>query len=358
MLTITTIPARQLSPAHLAAWAEIVESHPEFDSPYFRPEFTQAVAAVRSDVEIGVLEECGEPVGFFPFQRSRWGCGRPVGGPLSDFHAAIVRPGVEWTLDALLAACRLKSWRFHHLLASQPQFAPWHTGSEGSPYLDLQGGFAAYQQRLRERGSGVFKDVARKRRKLEREVGPVRFEFHTSDPHVLRTLLDWKSQQYRRTGLTDVFRFDWTLRLLENLLEYRGEEFAGVISALYAGDHLVAAHMGLRSGRILHYWFPTYNIEFGRCSPGLVMMGEFARTAEHEGIARIDLGKGSEDFKLNFMTGRTMVAEGLIERRPLSRAVRASCIRLREWLRSSPLAGPVELPLRWTRPLRVWLRFR
>ena len=55
----------------------------------FGPEFTQAVAAVRGDVEVGVLEERGEPVGFFPFQRSRRNVARPVGGKMSDFQGLI-----------------------------------------------------------------------------------------------------------------------------------------------------------------------------------------------------------------------------------------------------------------------------
>ena len=79
-MNIRLIPAEQLTPEHVAAWADIQRAEAALDSPYFRPEFTQAVAAVRGDVEVGVLEEGGEPVGFFPFQRGRGNVARPVGG--------------------------------------------------------------------------------------------------------------------------------------------------------------------------------------------------------------------------------------------------------------------------------------
>ena len=42
--------------------------NPQLDNPFFRPEFTQAVAAVRDDVEVAVLEIQQQPVGFFPYQ--------------------------------------------------------------------------------------------------------------------------------------------------------------------------------------------------------------------------------------------------------------------------------------------------
>ena len=83
------------------AWSQIQRDNEELASPYFRPEFTQAVASVRGDVEVAVLEDHGEIVGFFPYQRGRGGVARPVGGRLSDFQGVVARKGVA--LDA--SAC-------------------------------------------------------------------------------------------------------------------------------------------------------------------------------------------------------------------------------------------------------------
>ena len=72
-----------LRPASLAAvhwqrWSEIQAAEPALESPYFRPEFTQAVAQVRRDVEVAVMFEGSDAIAFFPFQRGPLNIGKPV----------------------------------------------------------------------------------------------------------------------------------------------------------------------------------------------------------------------------------------------------------------------------------------
>src|SRR5262245_59819884 len=182
----------------IAAWSDIQRSEPSLDSPYFRPEFTQAVAAVRNDVEVAVLDESGRPVGFLPFQRSSWNSGRPVGGALSDFQGLIARAGINCDPLRLLRACGLFTWHFSHLVAGQTWLAPFVWKEVDSPYIDLSDGIDDY---LASRVSGC-RFIARygqKKRKLTREVGPVRCEFHQADPTTLDTCIRWKQEQYWRT---------------------------------------------------------------------------------------------------------------------------------------------------------------
>jgi len=83
------IAAHELDAGLVAAWRSIQEREPRFESPYFCPEFTRAVGAVRDDVRVVVIENDGRPAGFFPHQRAAWGRGSPVGGPVSDYHGVI-----------------------------------------------------------------------------------------------------------------------------------------------------------------------------------------------------------------------------------------------------------------------------
>ena len=159
----TVIPASELSPAQVDAWSQIQRDNAELASPYFRPEFTQAVAPVRGDVEVAVLEEGGEMVGFFPYQRWRGGIARPVGGRLSDFQGVVVRTGVAWNAEQLLRSCRLKAWHFDHLLASQEPLRPYHWLVEDSPYVDLSGGFSACIARRGRQGENPFPHITGKR---------------------------------------------------------------------------------------------------------------------------------------------------------------------------------------------------
>ncbi|QDU93055.1 GNAT family N-acetyltransferase [Lignipirellula cremea] len=358
MCEIRTIEPRQLTPELIAAWSTIQQSLPAFGSPYFRPEFTQQVARVRSDVRIAVLEQQGQPVGFFPYQYSGMGVLVPVGGKFSDYHGVIAPPEVEWTASQLLAACGASAWRFDHLVAEQQPFARYHGNVAGSPYLYLADGYEAYEQERKSSGSKELTKLARKKRKLDREEGPLRFEYDTRDPQVFETLLAWKRDQYERTGLTDVFQFPWTTELLQNIWDCREPDFSGLMSALYLGDRLIAMHFGMRSGPIMHSWFPAYDREFYKASPGLILLTEIAKVASDQGVTIFDLGKGDAEYKTNLKSGDFMVAEGEIELRPMARLLRNGYRASRDWIKASPLRGPAQIPWRMIRPLRDWMAFR
>jgi CelD/BcsL family acetyltransferase involved in cellulose biosynthesis/glycosyltransferase involved in cell wall biosynthesis len=311
-MKFTTLRADQLTADHLRAWSDLQRADPALDSPFFRPEFTRAVAAVRPGVRVAVLEEGGAPAGFFPFQDRGWGIGGPVGGRLCDFQGVVARPGLAWRADELVRACGLLAWDFDHLVASQGAFVPYHYATAGSAFMDLSKGFEAYADERRRTGSRLLRQTQRLALKLGREVGPVRFEPHAADPHVLATLIDWKAAQYRRTGATNVFAFGWTVRLLERAVGERGEAFAGKLSALYAGGRLIAIDLGLRSYGVLHGWFPAYHPGFAQYSPGTILLLEIAKAAEALGLRRYDLGKGPEPYKARFMSGAIPVAEGSV----------------------------------------------
>jgi CelD/BcsL family acetyltransferase involved in cellulose biosynthesis len=357
-MKITVLPASRLAPEHLVAWDAFQRADAALDSPFFRPEFMRAVAAVRDDVEVAVMEEGGEPAAFFPFQRGRWQIARPVGGPMSDFHGVVARPGLAWDAGELVRGCGLTAWDFNHLPAAQEPFAAYQLAASESPYMDLSGGFEGYQAGRRRAGSQKVTQTLRKARKLEREVGPLRFEAHTTDPRAFAALLEWKVAQYHDTAATNVFSFPWTVRLLEHILGTSREAFAGMLSALYVGDRPAAVHCGMRCGSILHYWFPAYDTELSKYSPGLVLLIEMARAADALGVRRIDLGRGASEYKSSLMSGAIPLAEGTVAVSSPVRALRVGWQRTRAWVKSSALAAPARVVGRLTRPLRGWLALR
>ncbi|HZZ30148.1 MAG TPA: GNAT family N-acetyltransferase [Pirellulales bacterium] len=356
-MKITTFPAAQLSQEHWTAWSEVQRSEKEFDSPYFRPEFTQAVAAVRNDVEVGVLEQAGEMVGFFPYQRAR-GIARPVGGRLSDFQGVIVRRNVEWNLVELLKRCRLKAWHFDHAVSSQQKLHPYHRHVEDSPYADFSDGFTNYAAQHVQCGGDQFPNITEKARKLERRIGPLRFEAETNDTQVFDTLLRWKQQQYVRSGATNVFSFAWTRAVLERIFGCREEAFAGTLCALYAGEKLMAAHFGMRSYGVQHYWFPSYATEFAKFSPGMVRDLEFIKSLAAMGCRRLDFGKGMDQHKQYFMSGASQVAVGSVDLRPVRGIAQRQWHRAYAWARRSPLRKPARVPARVLYRIREWFAFQ
>ena len=171
---------------------------------------------------------------------------------------------------------------------------------------------------------------------------------------VLECLLDWKSRQYARIRAVNPFARPGTLDFLRRLLELRGSEFQGVLSALYFGDRLAAVHLGLRCRNVLHVWFPTYNEELGKYSPGIIYLLEQAAAAAALGIQRIDLGGGNEAFKARFRCFGTPVAEGAVGLGALSTSVQRTWLYTKQWVQSSRFRKPARAVLRGMRGLFLY----
>jgi CelD/BcsL family acetyltransferase involved in cellulose biosynthesis len=312
-MTYDAIPARELSPDLIERWSTIQGQSASFASPYFRPEFTQAVAAVRNDVFIGLLAHESRIVGFFPFHRKRGGVARPIGLGLSDYHGVIAEPGTEWTAEGLMQGCKLVRWDFNHLLADQRQFAPYYSAVAESPIIDVSQGFEAFEESRDRAGRKYIAEVQRKRKKLGEQVGPLSFTCHSANRDVLRQMMAWKSAQCRRTGSVDFFSLAWCVRLIERIHDSQEPGFGGILACLHAGDTLVAVHFAMYASRVWHSWFPAYNHELDEYSPGSILLLEMIKSASEKGIEYIDLGKGLPLYKKRVMTGAIPVAEGCVE---------------------------------------------
>lgn len=346
----------ELSDHDWSIWKELVSNTPGIDSPFFRPEFTRQVTAVRDDARIGVIAKQGTTLGFLPYQKT----GRsthPLGGRLSEYHGVIIDPGIDWCPSQLLQACGIRSWHFDHLPDSQSILKRYSWGENSNPVINLQNGFDAYRSDKKRSGSSIGQ-TERKARKMEREIGPLRFEWNQSSTSVIAKLIEWKTEQHRRTGVLEIFQYSWIKELIENLSNTSEAEFSSPLSALYAGDHLVAVHLGLASRTNLHMWIPTYDIAYQKYSPGLILLLHILESAASRGIERVDFGPGEERFKQEFKTGDTIVHEGMVGLNRLETGSRAIWYRTKRAIRNSRYRNVLEAPLKATRKLRQRLAFR
>lgn len=115
------------------------------------------------------------------------------------------------------------------------------------------------------------------------------------------------------------------------------EGFAGMLSLLYAGDWLVAGHFGMRSRTVWHYWFPAYDPEVAKYSPGLNLALKMAAYAPSAGLSTIELGRMRAEYKRRLMNRDVLVASGSVDCR-LSARVRSLAKRL--WRQIGLPAGP------------------
>ncbi|MEU6538419.1 GNAT family N-acetyltransferase [Streptomyces sp. NPDC047000] len=318
-----------LSPSLHRAWQSTMDDSPEYANPFLAPQFATAIARCRGGARVAVLREDGEPVGFLPYRRHPLGIGRAIGLGLSDCQGLVHLPGVSWDAGELLGACGLSVLEFDHLVERQKPFDRYVRGWFASPVIDLgdpgepgdRG--SAYLERLRTAAPRRTRTTLAKERRLAREAGEVRFVFDERDPRMLRLLMRWKSDQYRRTGRMDRFARPWIVDLVDGLFRTRDEHFTGVLSVLYAGDRPVAAHFGPRSRTVLAAWFPAYDPEFRRYSPGLIMHLRMAEAAGRAGVRQVDLGRGEMEYKDWLKTGELRVGEGFATRpRPVAAAYR------------------------------------
>lgn len=325
---ISVIRPDELGASDLDRWRSFQCSGPTAH-PFLSPEFVLAVGRLRRRVRVAVLEDVGGVVGFFPFERGRWGYGTPPAPGLTDAHGLVHAPDAEWDPQQLLRACGLSVWEFDHLVDGQKPFERFQSMRVPSPVMDLTGGYAAFRAEVRARSKTFLSELERKGRALGRDHGPLTFTLGSADVEDLRRIMAWKSEQYQRTCRSDRFRVPWIRDLLEALLATRTETFAGTLSVLRAGDTPIAGHFGLRNGGTLAGWFPAFDAGFRRWSPGLLHHLLLAEHAAAAGIVEIDMGRGAKGYKDCLRSRDLVVAEGRIVRRGPSAAV--------HWARREPV---------------------
>ncbi|WP_253195399.1 GNAT family N-acetyltransferase [Streptomyces sp. JHA26] len=305
---------QELGEGERESWRALRAASRSPRNPFMEPEFTDAVGRVRPGARVAVLYEGGETAGFLPHERGPLGQGRAIGLGVSDCQGAVLRPGLVPDTRRLLRACSLSSLAFDNLEAEQGLFVPYAVEEHATYVIDVEKGYEAYESVLRTQSPKFLKTTLAKERRLGRQVGDVRFVFDEREPAALRTLMEWKSAQYRRTGRRDRFAQEWITRLVGRLAETRAPECTGTLSVLYAGDRPVAAHFGLRSASVLACWFPAYDPDFAKYSPGLVLHLRMAEAAAAAGVGLLDMGRGAAEYKDSLKTGELPVYEGTATR--------------------------------------------
>ena len=306
----TVVRPEDIGPAEQARWRSFAEQ-PSLGNPFLSWSFAQAIGQVRDDARVAVFHEDGRTCGYLAFQVDGDGDGRPIGATICDAQAVLAP--AAWSFDArrLIEAAGMRRWSFDHLTVAQPAFHPYLFRRHRSPVVELGAGYDAFLQEVHGHSKDLLAQVGRRRRKLEREVGPVVCEWQSSQADDdLRSLHEWKSDQYRRDGTWDRFAEPWIAGAVEQLARSRDPACTGLLTSVRAGEHLVAVHFGLLGTDRLSWWFPAYNPDFGRYSPGLILLMDLITEATQRGVHRVDLGRGEHGYKLRVTSRSYEVAEG------------------------------------------------
>jgi CelD/BcsL family acetyltransferase involved in cellulose biosynthesis len=322
------------------AWSVITPRSPLASSPFLSWDFFESVSQVRPDVRVAVFRSAGAIVGCFPYQLRGAGRAGPVAGPINDLHGPLPEQLGREEFSEVLRSAGLSRFDFH----AAPKTA-WNsvgTVSYEIPACRMQLGSMAGDYVRHLYGSRyTIRQQKRKTRAMESKLGSIRMEWETRDDAILDKLLAWKSQQYRRTGAFDVFSMPWTRRLMRNLLHLESEELQGQMSALFAGDELVAVHFGLRRQSLLHCWFPAYAMTHARLSPGTEMFLRMADCAPAKGVTTLDLGVGDEHYKQKLSNESYPLVKGSLDLIPWRMKLRAFGLAAKLQARRLPLGSYV-----------------
>ncbi len=338
----------ELASGELARWHAFQQASAHLDNPFLAPGYALAVDRVRDCVRLAVLEDDQAVVGFFCYDIHGGRAAKPLGGGLSDCEGIVHAPGWRWSPRDLLRACGLTSWGFESLVEEQVP-----DGVRGVqqpiPVMDLTDGYQAYLEDRRGNCRKSVQTVFRKQRKMEREIGELRFEFDDRNPMTLQTLIQWKSDQYRRMSEWDRFAVPWITQLVWDLFDCAALGCSGTLSVLYVADKPAAAYFGLRSSSTLACWFPAYDPALAQYSPGILLHFMMAEAAASRGIGLLNLGRGDHGYKNTLKTGDLVVARGAVDdsspRALLRRAARAPRRYLGPWVKGHPHLDRVA---RWT----------
>jgi CelD/BcsL family acetyltransferase involved in cellulose biosynthesis len=294
------VTPQELDADCIRQWEQLRAANAIYASPFYSPYFAVAVGKVRRDAQVAIFEQDGRIVGFLPFHRVRNGIAKPIGGHFNDYHGPILELGLTLTEPGLLQSAKLDAYDFDHLPSCLGSGLPLTDSSQSSPQMDLSKG---YDQCIGAKGDSWKRgqrDMARKLRKMERELGPVHLEFDCKSDDLFDRHAEMRNALYLRIGLRPDYCTGWEGEVLRSLRKANAPSFCSALSIFFAGSQPVAAHFGLLSDDVFHWWFPAYDLSAQRYSPGLQLIDYCARHVSRKGISTIDFGKGHDRYKALF----------------------------------------------------------
>jgi CelD/BcsL family acetyltransferase involved in cellulose biosynthesis len=293
-------------------WHRFQSRDLDLQNPFLSPEFTLAVRRARSDIKVAIFEDGNEIVGFLPFTQRRLGPALPVAAGYCDAQAIVHSKDFDWTAVNLGGRSGLLAWSFDHLLGEQAALLRSHRYEAYSSVIDLSGGWDAYRTWALQAHKSYVSGLERKRRRLEREFADVSFTYRDRSKEALRWVVEQKSNQCRRNGWRMVFKPNWVMALIEDLHAMREPALQGVVTTLRVNNEIIAAGFDLQSQSIRALWFPTYDVNYSRHSPGAIWLFALAQALAADGVRRFDLGKGSEAYKGQLANVSLPIAEGWV----------------------------------------------
>ena len=288
---------RDMNPEFWRIFSEMRNADPAYDDPFFDPFFARILADVRPDTRIAVAfgEDLTGPIAFWPMHVRPDGWARPIGGPFSDWHGPIVKPGTAIDPAAFLAAAGLSGFTAFGMPAA---LSHGHlTERAGSNMVDVSMGWDAYAAQQSKLYPKHFKKMRRVRRNADRDFSEIRFDFDDISRDAFDWLINRKRQQFLKTGRHDVLSSKWARRMLERLRGHYSPRLSAHLMTLRFDGRVAAAEFNLLSDTTIHGWIIAYDPELSYYAPGYMLQHEILRRMGELGRTTYDFGPGLDYYK-------------------------------------------------------------
>ena len=299
----------ELGPAELTAWEDLRDADPALANPFFSAKFAQTINRHRRDIRTIILEDGRDMVGFLTLQRPTSHAGMTLAAPIGDYFGVIGGRSLDFDPRDLAKAARVGRIDFANSLASHGALRRLHRNESVILKTDLSD-YDRLSARLKS--SRNIKQSHKKENKLKNALGEVVFEAFHQDPADFKTLIQMKTEQYKRRGVPDILNRPWVAGALRDIFESSDPATRGYLFTLKAQDRLLAAIFAFASKTVLHPWFPAYDLDYARYSVGFIAWRKMVDAAYRAGFREIDMGPGDYAYKRVFANASAPVGQGYI----------------------------------------------
>ncbi len=163
--------------------------------------------------------------------------------------------------------------------------------------------WAAFEALVASRRKNLKRESLRKQRGLENTLGALSIVLSDTRPEVFDQCIQWKSAQYVRTGLRDLFANPDHVRFFRELLR---KELV-IASSISAGGRLLAVHLGALADRTFYSWVAAYDPQHSTYSPGALLLEALLAESWRRRDLEFNFLIGDQEYKWFYATHNRVI---------------------------------------------------
>jgi CelD/BcsL family acetyltransferase involved in cellulose biosynthesis len=213
----------------------------------------------------------------------------------------------------------------------------WQVAEDPAPFIDLRG--LSSGDELEAKLPKRFRQGMRRRARRLEEIGPLKFEFEREPDRLeetIRWIIDRKREWIDERGIAEGHGLtDEHATSMIDIIRDGAKAGHALVARLSVNDQLIAADVSLLSGNRMYSDYGSFDLEWGKYSPGSLLLRETIKWAVDNGVEIFDLARGPDDYKVKWSDGK---------------------IELTRYLIPCTLRGRIYVVLR-TSPVHKWIRW-